>query len=44
MTEDKAYLILPILIYEKNADGTKKITMGWLKKMYTITYGGTNEQ
>jgi hypothetical protein len=40
MSEDKAYLILPILIYEKNADGTKKITIGWLKKTYSITYGG----
>ena len=32
------FLILPILTFSKNNDGTKEITFGWFKKTWTLKY------
>lgn len=32
------FLILPLLTFSKNYDGTKEITFGWLKKTWTLKF------
>lgn len=35
---DKGWLILPLLIFFKRADGSYEIVIGWLKKSFTKTF------
>jgi hypothetical protein len=36
MRKDKTWLILPMLAFSVNADGTKEVSFGWLTKTYWI--------
>lgn len=38
MKEDKTWLILPMIAFSKNADGTREISFGWLAKTYWIKF------
>lgn len=33
-----SWLILPLIAYTKNADGTKEISFGWLNKTYWLKW------
>lgn len=35
---EKDFLILPLLFYSKNNDGTKSITFGWFTKTWSLKY------
>jgi hypothetical protein len=38
MRKDKTWLILPMLAFSANADGTKEVSFGWLTKAYWIKF------
>jgi len=38
MKKDKSWLILPMLAFNKYADGTKEVSFGWLNKTYWIKF------
>ena len=35
---DKGWLILPLLMFGRCADGSYEILIGWLRKSYTIKF------
>jgi hypothetical protein len=38
MKEDKTWIILPVLAFSLNADGTKEVMFGWLTKTYWFEF------
>ncbi len=36
--KDKTWLILPLLAFSVNADGTKEVSFGWLTKTYWVKF------
>jgi hypothetical protein len=38
MKKDKAWLIFPMLVYAKYADGKNEIIVGWINKTYSIKW------
>ena len=36
--EDKSWLILPMLAFQRYEDGTKEIAFGWLTRTYWIKF------
>jgi hypothetical protein len=38
MREDKTWIILPVLAFSLNADGTKEVMLGWLNKTYWFEF------
>jgi len=37
-TQDKSWLILPLLAYLKCEDGTKQISIGWWRRTFTVKF------